>query len=180
MFLDRVLGRGQKTRFECVFEECKSLCCKNNIVALNEDDVAAFQEMNIDTDDVTLPLNLNEFLEILGTSPIKQLEGLFVLQLKKDEKGNCMFLSPEDGRCKIYNQRPYYCREFPFKFARGKIKSTDPICPGLGREDEKDMGELKKNLGLEGVQLKPPYLVGDEDKLKTARTLMSTVFRLMK
>lgn len=179
MFLDRVFGRGQKARFDCVFTECESLCCKNNLVVLNEDDIAAFEEREIDVSEVTAPMDLNEFLKTLGTSPMKQLKGLYVLQLKKDETGNCVFLIP-NGTCKIYERRPYYCREFPFKFARGKIKSTDTICPGVERGDEKDIRELKRILGLDEAQVKPPYLVGDERKIKTARTLMSAVFRLMK
>lgn len=180
MFLDRVLGREQKARFECIFSECESLCCKNNLVVLNEDDMEGLEDMKIDVSEVTAPMDLNEFLQTLGTAPMKQLHGLFVLQLKKDKTGNCVFLVPTDGTCRIYERRPYYCREFPFKFARGKIKTTDTICPGVERGDEKDIRELKRILGLNEVQVRPPYLVGDARKIKTAKPLMSAVFRLMK
>jgi Fe-S-cluster containining protein len=180
MMLRGLFGKNKKRRFECVYDECKSLCCKTNLVVLNEADVAAFQEMNINLDDVTRKLELNKFLEILGSSSIKQLEGLEVLRLKKDEAGNCVFLNLEKGVCEIYEKRPYYCREFPFKFSKGKIKRSDPICPGLERGEEKGLAELKKDLGLDVVELKPPQLVGDEKKLKTSRSLMSVVFRLMK
>jgi Fe-S-cluster containining protein len=180
MVFGRIFGRGQTTRFECVYTECGSLCCKKNLVVLNEDDVAGFLKQGIETSDVTEKLRLNEFLSILGSAPMKQLEGLDVLRLKKDEEGNCIFLAPEEGVCKIYDRRPYYCREFPFKFSKGKIKKTDPICPGVERGDEKDPAELKRELGLDGLEMKPPYLVGDESKLKTSRTLMNMVFRLMR
>jgi Fe-S-cluster containining protein len=178
--LKGLFGKDKKKRFECVYDECKSLCCKTNLVVLNEDDVAAFQKMGISLDNVTGKLALNKFLEVLGTSPIRQLEGLDVLRLKKDEMGNCCFLNLEEGICKIYEKRPYYCREFPFKFSKGKIKRSDPICPGLERGEEKNIVELKKDLGLDEVELKPPHLVGDEKKLKTSRSLMTVVFRLMK
>jgi Fe-S-cluster containining protein len=180
MVFGRIFGKGQTARFECVYNECGSLCCKKNLVVLNEDDVAAFREMALDTTDVTERLRLNEFLSVLGSAPMKQLEGLDVLKLKKDEAGNCIFLKPEEGVCKIYDRRPYYCREFPFKLSKGKIKKTDPICPGVNRGDVKDPAELKRELGLVGLELKPPYLVGDEKKLKTSRTLMKMVFRLMR
>jgi Fe-S-cluster containining protein len=175
-----LFGKEQKDRFECVYNECESLCCKKNLVVLNEDDVATFNEMHIDLDDVTTKLGLNEFLKLLGTSQIKQLEGLQVLQLKKDEAGICIYLAPEDGKCKIYEKRPYYCREFPFKFSKGKIKSIDPICPGVSRGDEKNLDEIKEDLGIAEAQLKPPYLVGDEHKLKTSQTLMNMVFGMMR
>jgi Fe-S-cluster containining protein len=180
MVLGLIFRGGGKARFECVYAECESLCCKNNLVVLNEDDVAGFQKMGIETIDVTEKLNLNEFLGILGSAPMNQLEGLDVIRLKTDENGNCVFLEPKKGECKIYEQRPYYCREFPFKFSKGKIKKKDLICPGVEMGSEKEMTELKSELGLDGLELKPPYLVGDESKLKTSRTLMKMVFRLMR
>lgn len=180
MFLGRIFGRGQTARFECVYSECMSLCCKKNLVVLNEDDLGGFQESGIESAEVTEKMKLNEFLSVLGSAPMKQLEGLDVLMLKKDEEGNCIFLEPEKGACKIYNLRPYYCREFPFKFSKGRINKKDPICPGVERGIEKDIAELKSELGLSQLELKPPYLVGDESKLKTSRTLMKMVFRLMR
>lgn len=180
MVFERFFGRGQTTRFECLYRDCGSLCCKNNLVVLNEDDIASFKEMGIPVSEVTETLGLNEFLKVLGATPMKQLEGLQVLRLKKTVDEGCAFLIPEDGACRIYDRRPYYCREFPFKFSKGKIKSADPVCPGLNRGAEKDLTGLKKGLGLEHVELKPPFLLGDSAKLKTARPLMSVVFRLLR
>jgi Fe-S-cluster containining protein len=180
MVFGRIFGREQNARFECVYTECGSLCCKKNLVVLNEEDVAALREGSLDPSDATEKLSLNEFLSILGSAPMKQLEGLDVLSLKKDEAGNCIFLEPEEGVCKIYDRRPYYCREVPFKFSKGKIKKSDPSCPGSERGGEKNLAEVKRELGLVGLELKPPYLVGDEKKLKTSRTLMKMVFRLMR
>jgi Fe-S-cluster containining protein len=180
MVFGRIFAKKEGARFNCVYEECESLCCKDNLVVLNEDDVTGFKRQGIILDEVTNKLDLNRFLEFLGKSPIKQLEGLQVLQLKKDLEGRCVFLIEEGGGCKIYDQRPYYCREFPFKFSKGKIKSADPRCPGLNKREEKDIETLKKILGLYNVDHKPPYLVGDERKLKTSRALMTMVFRLLR
>jgi Fe-S-cluster containining protein len=180
MVFGRIFGKTQMERFECVFEDCKSLCCRNNIVVLNEDDVKSLSEAGVKVDDVTYKLQLNEFLKILGKTSIKQLDGLDVLAIKKDEAGNCVFLSKERSVCEIYNLRPYYCREFPFKFAGGKIKNIDPLCPGANIGEEKEVKEIRKALGLEGLEIKPPYLLGDEEKLKMSRTLMAAIFRLLR
>jgi Fe-S-cluster containining protein len=180
MVFGRFFGKGQTSRFECVYTECKSLCCKENMVVLNEDDAAAFERLEINLADATEHLGLNDFLALLGSTPIKQLDGLEVVCLKKDERGNCRFLNSEDGGCKIYDDRPYFCREFPFKFSKGGIKKKDPICPGLGRGEEMDVLTLKDVLGLSGLDVKAPLLVGDESKLKTSKALMGMVFRLMR
>ncbi len=180
MVFGRLLRGEGKTRFECVYSECGSLCCRKNLVVLNEDDYAAFERLGINLSDATENLSLNEFLTLLGSAPMKQLEGLEVVCLKKDAGGNCQFLNSEDGGCKIYDDRPYFCREFPFKFSKRGIKKKDPICPGLGRGEEMDVSALKDVLGLSGLDVKAPLLVGDESKLKTSKALMSMVFRLMR
>ena len=180
MVFGRLLRGEGKARFKCVYTECGSLCCKKNLVVLNEDDAAAFERLGINIAEATVNMGLNEFLSLLGSSQIKQLEGLEVVCLTKDSDGNCVFLNLEEGGCKIYDDRPYFCREFPFKFSKGGIKKKDPICPGLGQGEELDVSTLKDVLGLSRLDVKPPLLVGDESKLKTSKALMGMVFRLMR
>ncbi len=174
-----LLKRDQKFRFKCIHTECGNLCCKNNLVVLNSDDIKTFKNLGIDIDDVTETMRLNDFIGILNTSPIKQLEDLYVLKLKTRKGGSCVFLNETDGLCKIYENRPYYCREYPFKFFGREIKIiTD--CPGHGRGAEKSVSELREELGLSEMGLKPPFLVGDESKLRVSRPLMSAGYRILK
>ena len=180
MVFGRLFSKGQTSRFECLYSECESLCCRKNLVVLNEDDAATFERLGINIAETTKNMGLNEFLTLLGSTQIKQLDGLDVVVLKRDGDGNCVFLNSDDGGCKIYSDRPYFCREFPFKFSKGKIKKKDLICPGIERGDEKDISDIREELGLSGLDVKPPLLVGDESKLKTSKTLMSMVFRIMR
>ncbi len=180
MVFSRIFGRGEAkgAAFECIYKECESACCKNNIVILNADDIEQLKAENIDALEVTTKLRLNDFLTTMNASPMTQLEGLDVLKLKHNKDGNCTFLKT-DGNCQIYNNRPYFCREFPFKFAKGKIKKHDP-CPGVGVGEEKTVEEIRLILGLDQSAIKPPYIVGDENKVKMANKLLPMVFKFMR
>lgn len=181
MVFGGLFSKGEKNAsFRCVYDECKSLCCHDNLVVLNEEDVRLFQEQGIDLDDSTKRMDLNDFLVGLGQKGMSQLVGLEILRLKKKESGDCLFLDQRTGVCEIYDARPFHCREFPFKFGKKGIMKKDLICPGLGRGDEKEIDLLKEELGLKGSVHGAPYLLGDEQKLKTSKRLMGIVFRLLR
>jgi Fe-S-cluster containining protein len=48
----------------------------------------------------------------------------------KRTSDRCMFL--EQGRCAVYDQRPWICRTYPFMLGEEGLMVFD--CPGLGRE----------------------------------------------
>ncbi len=173
----KIFGGAKGASFECIYQDCESACCKNNLVVLNADDIERLKLENIDPFEVSSKLSLNDFLISMKASAMRQLEGLYVLKLKHDPDGNCVFLLPE-GNCRLYESRPFSCREFPFKFAKGKIKKTDP-CPGVGIGAEKSIEELRLILGLDQLGKKPPFIIGDESKVKMANKLMPMVFKLM-
>ncbi len=179
MGLSRFFGGKKTAIFQCVYKECESLCCKKNLVVLNEDDVSMLMSSGFELNEITNPLSLKSFLQTLGAPSFQQLDGLNVLRLKHDEDERCVFLE-KDGRCRIYKHRPYYCREFPFKFSGEKIKSSNPLCPGVGKGGERSVSEIKLLLGLDTSGLKPPHLEGDPEKIRLARGLMSSVFRFLK
>ncbi len=180
MIFERLFGGAKSTRFECVSEECGSRCCRNNLVVLNEDDILRFEEAAISPDDSTERIEFNDFLKRIGAPTMPQFEGILVLILRKDEEGNCAFLNLDNGRCRIYASRPFFCREFPFKLAKNRIKVPDKDCIGLGRGEEMDIVALKEYLGIEDIEIKPPYLVGDEGKVALAGRLMGGVFKAMR
>ncbi len=178
MVFGKIFSRGGGASFECIYQNCESACCKNNLVVLNADDMERLKLEDIDPSEVTSQLKLNDFLISKKASPMDQLEGLYVLKLQQDPDGNCVFLLSE-GNCRIYESRPFFCREFPFKFAKGKIKKTVP-CPGVGVGEQKSVEELRLILGLDQSGIKPPFIVGDENKVKMANKLLPMVFKFLR
>lgn len=55
----------------------------------------------------------------------------FEWALRKRPDGDCIFL--EDGRCAIYDVRPFICRTYPFYLEDGRIGHGE--CDGLGGEE---------------------------------------------
>jgi len=51
------------------------------------------------------------------------------------QNGYCRFLG-KDNRCTVYDNRPSYCRTFPFYMETGSEIDIDLSCPGVGRGDE--------------------------------------------
>jgi Fe-S-cluster containining protein len=58
----------------------------------------------------------------------------YFFEMKKNDKGNCVFLSPKN-KCDIYSNRPLICRCYPFELVNQnngihKFSSTNE-CPGI-------------------------------------------------
>jgi Fe-S-cluster containining protein len=48
----------------------------------------------------------------------------------KRREGTCNFM--DQGRCRVYEQRPWICRTFPFMLDGDELRISD--CPGIGQE----------------------------------------------
>lgn len=164
--------------FECIYKECESACCKNTQVYLNTEDFQRLKSGGIDPFEASTEIELNDYLVSMNIPPFGQLDRLYVLKLKQDTDGNCIFLLPE-GNCKIYEDRLFLCREFPFKIVRGKIKKTIS-CPGVGIGEEKIIEELIQTLDFDSSHVTPPYIYGDEKRTKMLNKLLAPMFRLLR
>ena len=89
----------------------------------------------------------------------------FALAMKKG-KGSCVFL--DNRRCRIYENRPTYCRQFPFHFyVSDKIKvELDLSCRGAWYNSGADAATEAKVLAVNG-----------EARLKAALKEASSVYR---
>lgn len=177
MVLERLFG-GKKIKFRCEFKECKSYCCKNSLVVLNEEDIQRFTNEGINVDEITTPIELNQFLKTFGAPAMSSLDGLKVLSVKKDTGGSCVFLDVDTGYCKIYAVRPYLCREFPFIISKSKIIKQEPSCTGLGKEDEMSFDELVEYIGIKGMERKPPYIVGEKSKTEMLAKVIGLLLKV--
>ena len=54
----------------------------------------------------------------------------FGWMLRRLNNGSCIFLDPETQKCKIYVDRPYLCRTYPFYFLGSKVEKCE--CEGIG------------------------------------------------
>lgn len=54
----------------------------------------------------------------------------FEWALRKKGNGDCIFL--EDGRCMIYECRPFICRTYPFRLDIARMEVESYECDGLG------------------------------------------------
>jgi len=177
MVLDRLFG-GRKIKFKCEFRECGSRCCRNNLVVLNEDDVKKFSESGISIEEITTQMELNQFLKTFGSPAMPVLEGLKVLYIKKDSSGNCVFLDADAGFCRIYDARPYLCREFPFILSKSKIAGQDASCAGLNKGEEMSFGELAEYIGVKNMERKPPYIAGEKAKTEMLTKVIGLMLRM--
>ena len=79
---------------------------------------------------------------------------LYLLKRKKD--GYCVFLDRKKKKCKIYDERPFDCRIFPFNLdltAKGvKVILDEKVCPKRNEagsaKDKKEALKLVKKLRL--------------------------------
>jgi|GEM_PF-6450648 len=177
MVLEQFFG-SKKTKFRCEFRECGNRCCKNNLVVLNEDDIKRFNDGGIGIEEITAPMELNQFLKTFGSPAMPVLEGLKVLYIKKDSGGNCIFLDAGTGRCRIYDTRPYLCREFPFILSKSKITSKDPACPGLDKGEEMSFDMLREYIGVKNMERKPPYIIGEKSKTEMLTKLVGLMLKM--
>ncbi len=97
----------ERIKFRCL-EDC-GLCCSYKVALLPED-IRRIVEKGYRKDE----FSDNGFL------------------LKK--RGYCVFLG-KDLKCKIYNDRPAYCRSFPFYVEEDGI-DVNLSCPGIGKGNE--------------------------------------------
>lgn len=179
MVFGKVFNRDDGVSFECVYQKCESFCCKDNQIVLFTDDIELLKLEGIDPFEASSKLKLNDFLSSKKGVSMGQLEGLYLLTLKQGPDGICVFLLP-DGTCRIYESRPFLCRKFPFIFAKGKMKpKEDSPCPGIGVGEKKSGEELRLYLGFDKSEKSPPFIVGDENKVKMANKIMPMVFKLL-
>ena len=168
----------ERASFECISDECDSACCRSNRVILHTDDFERLKSADIDPFEVSVELSLNDYLMNLKVPPLPPLDGLYVLSLKLEPDGRCTFLLA-DGRCKIYDTRPLWCREFPIKIVRGKIKNV-VLCPGTKVGEEKSPKELEAQLDLSELKIYPPYVFGDEKKARLITTFLGMLFKIIR
>lgn len=66
--------------------------------------------------------------------------------LKKDKFGNCIFYDTKKNICKIYKNRPFECRAYPFliHFDNKIIFKLDTLCPRARECSPKEIKEIKK------------------------------------
>ncbi len=99
----------------CLVHRCHA-CCLNTEMMLTNDDV--------------------ERIELLGFRDFYEVRDGFLIM--KNINGRCFFLC-EDGRCRIYRDRPEGCRTYPFVFdmSTGKVV-RDVDCPYSSEFEEPD------------------------------------------
>ncbi|WP_254591314.1 YkgJ family cysteine cluster protein [Methanocella conradii] len=70
----------------------------------------------------------------------------FEWALRKKGDGDCIFL--EDGRCMIYECRPFICRTYPFRLDIARMEVESYECDGLGSGgmDEASASSMAKAL----------------------------------
>ncbi len=146
-------------RFEC--KRCGKCCTdKNTLVNVTYLDILRIKN--------ALNLNFEELKAVLGfyvmeeqiteenarklvLTPLKTERGMAYIGLLKKPSGACYFYDEVGKRCKIYPDRPMFCRTFPFTFqlllnkndkTRGKIKmgyaeKAKEYCVGISRDSPK-------------------------------------------
>jgi len=122
-----------------------------------------------------LPEERNFFRSNHPTSMVrnKQPHDHFAIALKKG-RGSCVFLNNE-RRCTIYDNRPTYCRQFPFHFhVSDRIKvELDLSCRGVWSSEGADAIQEAKGLAAKSnMRLK--------DALKEASAVYGEFFKICK
>jgi len=64
----------------------------------------------------------------------------FEWALRRKSNGDCKFL--EDGKCSVYEYRPYICRTYPMRLESGRFEIELYDCDGVGA-GEMDAGEAR-------------------------------------
>ncbi|MCQ2070656.1 MAG: YkgJ family cysteine cluster protein [archaeon] len=94
-------------------------------------------------------------------------EPYFALALKKD-RGSCVFLGECDRRCKVYDHRTTYCRQFPYHiYVSDHVKvELDLSCRGLWT-----------GKGVDAVSEAKVLVANAEERIKEALPQASDVYR---
>ncbi|HEY9206740.1 MAG TPA: YkgJ family cysteine cluster protein [Candidatus Methanoperedens sp.] len=125
------------TGFEC--RRC-SQCCKaeygDNTVAVFPSEIRKICE--------THGLRRTEIILPAPSQDVDSEGNIHTFEWVLEKKENCIFL--EDGRCKIYECRPYICKTYPFYLLDGKLMVSE--CGGIGdpisSEDSMEIALLLK------------------------------------
>jgi len=128
-------------------------------------------------DSVWLPTLLNQEIaefEKLGLAPglISANKKIRVASFPKEKTFICSLFNPEGNICKIYEQRPFECRLYPFILKRrgaGTCLAADENCPFVAAHKEdaafKEYASYLINFlqdpGLKDLLKENPQMVGD-------------------
>lgn len=107
-----------KINWVCLKEKCPKNCCKSFIS--NNTSL----KYEIKNNEIPLMTGEEEKLSLSKVSPDRN----HYIDINNDS--SCPYL--KTGKCSVYDDRPSYCRSYPFYIDLSCGLSIDKQCPGLG------------------------------------------------
>lgn len=130
-------GEIKNTGFKCI--QCSKCCMEefgDNTVAIFPFEIRRIcEQTGLKWNDIVLP----------PPSEDTDSEGnIHTFEWVLRNKGDCIFL--KDGMCKIYENRPYICKTYPFYLCEGRLTVCN--CEGLGKSmsetESREMASILK------------------------------------
>jgi len=136
---------------------CNAKCCRKLAVVLTIPEALRLAKAVQAPPDEYLELSCHVDFRKTPHFPLLSKEGRSVLEyfiiIKKQANGDCVFLSRQNT-CKIYLDRPFVCRLYPFELTENKKVKKGALCPfHFIREPQTDSEAklLEEDLRLHGI-----------------------------